>query len=147
MRGLLTAISVLALAAVSAVACAATPEPVWSYDGLHPDLAHKVMHAKETAVSGQPLEESERVKVAIRAKPGQGGEEIARWLDDNWFHFTLGYVFGEPGPGFRKWFGIGPDGENTFHASVPILLLPELSWVQGVDYIAEEPPVNDDRGR
>lgn len=147
MRRLLTGISVLALAAVSAVACTSTPDPVWSYDRLHPDLAHKVMHAKETVVSGQPLEESERVKVTIRAKPGQGGEEIARWLDDNGFHFTLGYVFGSPGPGFRRWFGIGTDGENTFHASVPILLLPELSWVQGVDYVEEDPRVNHNRGR
>ena len=127
--------------------CSSTPEPMWPYDRLHPDLAHKVMHGKETAVSGQPLDESERVMVTIRAKPGQEGEEIARWLDDNGFDFTLGYVFGSPGPGFRRWFGVGPDGENAFHASVPILLLPELSWVRGVDYIEEAPPVNDDRGR
>ena len=71
-------------------------------------------------------------------EPGQGGAEAAQWLDNYELHFMIGYVFGSPGPGLRRWLGFGSDRENTFRTSVPILLLPELGWVPGVDYIEEE---------
>ena len=105
------------------------------------------MHAKGTANPGQSPATSERVKVTVRAESGQEGEEITRWLNDNGLQFTIGYVFGWPEPGFRRWFHFGSDEENTFHASVPVLLLPELSWVLGVDFIEPEPPWNDDQRR
>ena len=114
-----------------------SPADLGPYSTLHPDLAHKVMHAKEDADPGQPPAESERVVVAILVKPGQEGEEITRWLDNNGLHFNLGYVFGWPEPGFRRWLGFGSDEQNTFRASVPVLLLPELGWVQGVEHIEE----------
>ena len=141
-----TSVAVLLFLTTMLLACASTPNHEWPYSRLHPDLAHRVMHAKEAASPGQSPATSERVKVTVRAESGQEGEEITRWLTDNGLQFTLGYVFGWPEPGFR-WFQFGSDGENTFHASVPVLLLPELSWVQGVDYIEPERPQNDDQRR
>ena len=129
------------------LACTPPPDHGWPYSTLHPDLAHKVMHAKEAAAPGQPPAESERVVVGIRVEPGQEGEEITRWLDENGLDFNPGYVFGGPVPGFRGWFGFGSNGQKTFRATVPVLLLPELGWVQGVEYIEEEPPGNDVQGR
>lgn len=120
------------------LACTSSPDPEWPYGRLHPDLAHKVMHAKEVAAPGQAPTESEPVNVTIRVEPGQDGAEVTQWLDNYRLHFTIGLVFGHPGPGLRNWFGFGSDKENTFRASVPILLLTELSWVTGVDYIEEE---------
>ena len=129
------------------VACASAPNHEWPYGRLHPDLAHKVMHAKETANPEQTAATSERVKVRIRAESGQEGEEITRWLNDNGLQFMPGRAFRWPEPGFRRWFQFGSDGENTFHASVPVLLLPELSWVLGVDFIEPELPWNVDQRR
>ena len=142
-----TSVAALLFLTTTVLACASTPNHEWPYSRLHPDLAHKVMHAKETANPGQSPATSERVKVTIRAESGQEGEEITQWLNDNGLQFTYGYVFGWPAPGFRRWFQFGSDGENTFHASVPVLLLPELSWVLGVDFIEPEPPWNDDQRR
>ena len=138
-----TSVVVLLFLTTMLLACAPTPTHGWPYSSLHPDLAHKVMHAKEAANPGQSPATSERVKVTIRAESGQEGEEITRWLNDNGLQFTHGYVFGWPEPGFRGWFQFGSTGENTFHASVPVLLLPELSWVRGVDFIEQAPPKND----
>ncbi len=124
------------------LACA-SPTTLGPYSTLHPDLAHKVMHAKEAAAPELSPAESERVVVSIRVKPGQEGEEITQWLDDNGLHFNPGYVTGWPEPGLRGWFGFRSNGQNTFRASVPVLLLPELGWVQGVEHIEEELPGND----
>lgn len=140
-------VAVLLFLTTMLLACASTTNPERPYSRLHPDLAHKVMHAKEAADPGQPPAESERVKVTVRAEPGQVGEEITQWLNGNGLQFTPGYVSGWPEPGFRAWFGLGSDGENIFRASVPVLLLPELSWVPGVDYIEDVPPRNDDQRR
>lgn len=135
-------VAVLLFALAMLLACA-SPPTLGPYSTLHPDLAHKVMHAKEAADPGQPPAESERIVVAIWVEPGEEGKEITRWLDDNGLPFNPGYVFGWPEPGFRRWFGFGSDRQNTFRASVPVLLLPELGWVQGVEHIEEEPPGND----
>ena len=138
-------VAVLLFALTMLLACA-SPTTMGPYSTLHPDLAHKVMHAKEAADPGQSPAESERVVVSIRVEPGQEGEEIARWLDDNGLHFNPGFVTGWPAPGFRGWFDFGSHGQNTFRASVPVLLLPELGWVHGVEHTEEEPPGNDVHG-
>ena len=135
-------VAVLLFLPTMLLACASTPNHGWPYSRLHPDLAHKVMHAKEAANPEQSPATSERVKVTIRAESGQEGEEITRWLNDNGLQFTLGFVSGWPEPGFRRWFQFGSVGENIFRASVPVLLLPELSWVRGVDYVEQDPPNN-----
>ena len=139
-------IAVLLLLLTMLLACASPPDPRWPYSKLHPDLAHQVMHAREDAAPGRPPAESERVVVDIRVEPGQEGEEITRWLDDHGLHFNPGYIIFAWEPGLRGWFGFRPDEQNMFRASVPVLLLPELGWVQGVDYIEEEPPGNDVHG-
>ena len=139
-------VAVLLFLVAMLLACTSAPDLGWPYSTLHPDLAHKVMHAKEAAAPGQPPAESERVVVAIRVEPGQDGEEITRWLDDNGLHFNPGYVFGWPEPGFRRWLGFGSDGQNTFRASVPVLLIPELGWVEGVEHIEEVSQGNDVHG-
>ena len=135
-----TSVAVLLFLTTMLLACASTPNHERPYSRLHPDLAHKVMHARETANPGQSPATSERVKVKIRAELGQEGEEITRWLNDNGLQFMPGRVFGWPEPGFRRWFQFGSDRENIFRASVPALLLPELSWVRGVDFIEPELP-------
>lgn len=135
-----TSVAVLLFLTTMLLACASTPNHGWQYSRLDPDLAHKVMHAKEAATPEQSPATSERVKVTIRVESGQEGEEITRWLNDNGLQFMPGRVFGWPEPGFRRWFQFGSHGESIFSASVPVLLLPELSWVRGVDYIEQEPP-------